>query len=106
MSTTPNEIDQLDHLIKLAKENIEELEQRRKELKDSLVPADQRVANLLHGSLCNANHIDQCSWSYESWENPGATRKRYLAKAQMLLSEYTFEDISRAFEIIVAARRL
>jgi hypothetical protein len=42
------------------------------------------IAIQLHTLMCNHNHIDGCSWSYESkWHdwNIGWARKEYLKKA-------------------------
>jgi hypothetical protein len=46
-----------------------------------------KLAELLHNKGCRANHIDYCSWDYESWENPGYAKKQFLEKAINMLTE-------------------
>lgn len=103
---TKAELDQITALIELAQQNIVELEKQRKALLEAAVPPEQRIAELLHSSLCTANHIDQCGWGYENWERPGSTRRRYLNKATVLLAEYTVEEIVDAFGIVSHARNI
>jgi hypothetical protein len=45
------------------------------------------IAEELHRIKCRDNHIDGCGWDYESWENPGYDRNRYLEKAQELMNK-------------------
>ena len=51
-----------------------------------------RLADLLHERLCHSDHTDHCSWSYESWENPGFTKKAYLNRAQHIIGWVLTED--------------
>ena len=43
------------------------------------------VANYIHRKTCTANHIDGCSYEYDSWDSPGSTRLRYLDRARKVL---------------------
>jgi hypothetical protein len=45
------------------------------------------LADLLHEKTCRFNHTDYCGWHYESWENPGYAKKRFLEKANDMLNE-------------------
>ncbi len=51
----------------------------------------KELATALHQLSCNANHMDQCGWFYETLESDkgvfdwyGAAHKRYLDKAEKL----------------------
>ena len=66
-----------------------------------------KIARLLHEQLCNSNHIDQCSWYYETihnglaedWSRP--THARYLAKAARVeAAGFTYIDVLRFFEAL------
>jgi hypothetical protein len=52
------------------------------------------IANLLHSTLCIHNHIDGCSWEYETWENPGSTKLDWRHKAEKLLANCKREGIT------------
>lgn len=74
--------------IKLAKLN------EKKKKFESLSPKI-KVAEVLHEYLCFSNHVDGCSWGYESWNNPGHDRQRYLRKAEAaieVMKVFNFED--------------
>lgn len=46
-----------------------------------------RIAEILHNKFCNQSHIDQCGWDYESWNNPGYARMRFIEDARFLIKE-------------------
>ncbi len=46
-----------------------------------------RLADRLHARGCGLNHIDQCGWEYESWDNIGPTREEWLKAAQEKLDK-------------------
>ena len=76
----------------------EKIDELKRELEDEKTkPEDIRVAEALHELLCHSNHVDQCSWEYESWDNLGSTRKRYLNMADALLE---FTDCGTILDII------
>lgn len=79
---------------------IEELEQKIQELKAEKarfqnMSDNQILAEALHSAQCHWNHTDGCGWYYESWENPGYSKKEYLEKANNMLSEIPFEQAMR-----------
>lgn len=54
------------------------------------MPADKKLAVILHDELCTGNHTDGCGWYYEvrqgahNWAS-GSTHAAYLGKARRLL---------------------
>lgn len=69
---------------------IKELQDKIKELEDEQQLFDSKgpkykLAELIHAKICRWNHTDGCSWGYESWENIGIARQRYLEKAESIL---------------------
>lgn len=82
---------------------IAEAEEKIRKAKAELVelatiPEDERLADSLHGLLCNWNHIDGCGWEYEfnnrkpDWN--GHAHGRYLAKARKLIGKCKEHGIS------------
>lgn len=59
----------------------------------------ETLAEYLHQINCNWNHIDGCSWQYESWDEPGNARNRYLDKARRILAEHNI-GINEAHDYI------
>jgi hypothetical protein len=62
-----------------------------KELYDSMLPKNQKLAIKLHKTLCHCNHTDCCSWYYEfvediahNWED--YAHKKYLKMADDMLN--------------------
>ena len=49
------------------------------------------LAEMIHSKMCRWNHVDGCSWDYESWEKIGDSRQRYLDKATHVLSKTNLE---------------
>lgn len=49
---------------------------------------EHELATAIHGKTCHWNHIDQCGWEYDSWDQPrkSDTKSNYLKKAQTILS--------------------
>ena len=64
----------------------------------SAIPEDEKLANSLHGLLCNWNHADECGWYYEFTNNKpnwnGNEHGRYLAKAHNLMGKCKEHGIS------------
>lgn len=58
---------------------------------------EQLLADEIHSAFCRGNHIDYCAYKYESWENPGYTKKSYLSKAKHCLE---ITDYKTAIKII------
>jgi hypothetical protein len=50
------------------------------------LPPEYQVAERLHSLLCHWNHTDGCSWEYQTWQNPGDARMRYVEKAEGVLA--------------------
>ena len=87
-------------------EEIEELEHRLQHLRKEAekfneLTVEQQLATELHEMFCSANHVDQCGWGYEKWDDlerhmPHSTKNRYLEKAHKiikLLEGFTPEQI-------------
>ena len=75
--------------------------------RDLTETSTHKIARLLHEQFCNSNHIDQCSWYYETthhgladdWSRP--THARYLAKAARVeAAGFTYIDVLRFFEAL------
>lgn len=75
--------------------------------RDLTETSTHRIARLLHEQFCNSNHIDQCSWYYETvrhglaedWSR--STHARYLEKAQRVeAAGFTHLDVLRFFEAL------
>lgn len=49
---------------------------------------EQELATAIHGKTCHWNHIDQCGWEYDSWDQPrkSDTKSNYLKKARTILN--------------------
>lgn len=59
-----------------------------------------RIADTLHSRLCGANHIDQCAWTYESWEHPGHAKKEYMKKAEQMLVHHDEKTIMNILRLL------
>lgn len=62
--------------------------QNGKEIIQDLSKEERELATAIHGKTCHWNHIDQCGWEYDSWDQPrkSDTKSNYLKKAQTILS--------------------
>lgn len=61
-----------------------------------------QIAEILHARQCHSNHTDACGWHYESWNNPGHARTRWLKKAEKTIEEYpdiTIEEVERVLRV-------
>ncbi len=82
-----------------------------KEVELMLQPAEFRIADYLHTITCRSNHIDQCSYEYDSWPkngdlvSVGVNRRRYVHAAQKLLSA-TEDDEIKVMSMLDAIRGL
>jgi len=86
-------------------DKILELEKQIRDLKAQRVAFNgltevQRVAELLHEKQCHWAHEDQCGWFYESWKNPGSSRRQYLEKAENMLNEMSYEQILKVIKFM------
>lgn len=61
---------------------------------------EERLADHLHNECCKWNHIDGCSWEYESWESPGNARNIWLKKARKILKITDSKTAIKITEII------
>jgi len=61
---------------------------------------EQRVATLLHSTLCRISHTHLCSWYDETWAKPGTSRKYYIKQAQSVLTHATEDETRRVLEAI------
>jgi len=57
------------------------------------------LAEKLHYLLCNANHIDACSWDYEEdWEKP--RHREYLKKAYAVANAIGLEAANKFLDAL------
>lgn len=94
----------MKNLIDIDRE-IEELEQKIQVLKTEKarlqnMPDNQRLAEALHSVQCHWNHTDGCGWFYESWDDPGYSRKEYLRKADAMLNEMSIEHAMKVIKFM------
>ena len=75
--------------------------------RDLTETSTHKIARLLHEQLCDSNHIDQCSWYYETTHHGLAedwsrsTHAWYLAKAAGVeAAGFTYLDVLRFFEAL------
>ena len=70
-----------------SKQELEELLKQKKELDERIsiaqntvnnLTVEQELAEAFHSTLCRWNHVDGCGWFYESWNDPGYSRNKYL----------------------------
>jgi hypothetical protein len=91
-------IESINKQIEALEKQKKELERKLEEAK-SLTPA-QQLAEILHSKICHWNHTDGCGWHYESWINPGYSRKEYLEKAKGILEEVDFNAAIKVIKCI------
>jgi hypothetical protein len=70
-----------------------ELKEAQKEEQQLASGSPVAIANLLHEKMCHHNHIDGCSWGYETWDMPKGTRADYVKRARKLLANCKAEGI-------------
>lgn len=46
----------------------------------------REVATVIHMHTCKKNHVDDCGWDWDSWEDPSKDRKYYVARAKETIS--------------------
>ena len=88
----------IDTDVEKLKIKISKLETKKKQLEGMTL--SQKVAEILHDKYCYHDHTESCSWLYESWEFPGATRNRYLIKANILISTILDSSITKESKYI------
>lgn len=54
-----------------------------------------QLAEAIHTQMCKSNHVDQCSWYYETWAITGFRREEYLIRARKL------QDVCRELQVSV-----
>ena len=71
------------------------------------LPEPQRLATELHSLQCHYNHIDQCGWDYEGWDDVrnNGTRYRYLEKASKVISELPSMTVDQIIQVITVIER-
>lgn len=87
-------MDKFDYDRQIAQKEAEirELRTQQKTFED--LSEEQKLATMLHGMYCFANHTDQCNWGYETWERAYedySTRGRYLKKARHMLVVVSYD---------------
>jgi|TARA_R110000824_G_scaffold105368_8_gene249347 hypothetical protein len=68
--------------------------------KNSESPKEYRLAEMIHSKMCHWNHIDGCGWHYESWDNIGDSRQRYIDKANFILAQVQFEYAYKSISLM------
>lgn len=63
-----------------------------------MIDKTQIIASRLHALKCKWNHIDQCGWEYNTWDNPGYERKEYYKKAKKLVDKYGANKVLEMLE--------
>lgn len=63
MKSIDTNISKIENQISDLTEKLELLKRQKEELES--LPADKKIAILLHENFCNHNHTDGCSWHYE-----------------------------------------
>ena len=65
------------------------------------LPENYKLAEKIHTSTCRFNHTDGCSWEYENWSDKlGDTRKRYIKKADRVLTKVAYIDAAKTLDNI------
>jgi hypothetical protein len=78
-------LEQINQEIEALKQEAEALEMAKNRPNYAL----EDFADHLHYALCKDNHIDYCSYEYESWDNPGYSKDKYMKRAKMILEFMT-----------------
>jgi hypothetical protein len=63
-------------------QQIDELE---KELKAIDPDPIKEVAHAIHRTICRKRHDDDCSFYYDTWDNPSGQRQKYIKQAIAML---------------------
>ena len=98
-----------------SKQELEELLKQKKELDERIsiaqntvnnLTVEQELAETFHLTLCGWNHTDGCGWFYESWNDPGYSRNKYLDIVHQIIkicnSRLTKEEIIEIVKILAA----
>ena len=90
----------LDQEIQETEKKLKELKERKK-ARGIIKPDEKIVAESIHSLVCHRDHTEDCPWFYESWEEPGYARTKYLGKARLLLKGgYTLDRISGLLKVL------
>lgn len=90
-------MDNRDKIKKLELE-IERLKKQQEEYDKK--PDDIKLAETIHANQCRHNHVDQCSWDYETWDKIGRVRQNYLDKSRKLLEKYNPKTVNNIIKIL------
>lgn len=96
MMTSKERVEQLR--VQLAKAEIELA--RQEELSSSIPAEVKEVAEKLHKKTCHQNHTDGCSWYYDNGSWTEYSRKKYLSKAEKLLSITTADVVFKILDCL------
>lgn len=105
--TAEDIITKYEELRNSKKDTMAECRELVGQYRDLTETSTHKIARLLHEQFCNSNHVDQCSWYYETthhglaedWTRP--THARYLAKAAKVeAAGFTYLDLLRLFEAL------
>lgn len=87
MTNYEEELAKLEAERKVLDAKIEQLQKEQAEL--HALGEGPRLANLMHSVFCRHNHIDGCSWQYETnddFKRTTSTRWHWLQKANRVLA--------------------
>jgi hypothetical protein len=80
------------------KEQIDKLQKDLKETQDYEQKLSSgspvAIATYMHEVMCQNNHVDGCSWGYETWDCTNGDRARWLKRAKKLLANAAEEGIT------------
>lgn len=78
-----------------------ELEKLKKEqVEYSVLPAEYKLADVIHSKLCHYNHTDGCGWHYESWKNIGSARQGYIDQAKSILKVVDIDTAKKVISLL------
>jgi len=90
-------------LQKEEKKILARLEEIKKEKEFYANNPEYEIADMLHETLCQYNHVDGCSYHYEKWDenlHRGAEKLWWLKKAQDFLAAFGTESTLKMISIL------
>lgn len=76
------------------------MEELEKELKAIDPDPIKEVAYAIHRTICRKRHDDDCSFYYDTWDNPSGERQKYIKQAIGMLKCANKEVILNILDIL------
>jgi hypothetical protein len=76
------------------------MEELEKELKSIDPDPIKEVAHAIHRTMCRKRHDDDCSFYYDTWDNPSGERQKYIKQAIGMLKCANKEVILSILDIL------